>query len=57
MSAISEYESGRLFEFFKHHPDSEKKLISIAKTITKNTLTHLQINGMFLVVLNISHKA
>ena len=45
MSAISEYEGNKLFEFFKHSPDNEKKLISIAKTITKNTLTHLSING------------
>lgn len=45
MSTITEYESGRLLEFFKNHPDNEKKLISIAKTITKNTLTHLQLNG------------
>lgn len=46
MSAISEYEGNKILEFFKHHPDNEKKLISIAKTITKNTLTHLSINGM-----------
>lgn len=45
MSAITEYESSRLLEFFKNHPDNEKKLISIAKTITKNTLTHLALNG------------
>lgn len=45
MAAITEYESGRLLEFFKNHPDNDKKLISIAKTITKNTLTHLTLNG------------
>lgn len=45
MSAISEYEGSKILEFFKHHPDNEKKLISIAKTITKNTLTHLCLNG------------
>lgn len=45
MSLISDYEGSRLMEFFKHHPDNEKKLISIAKTLTKNTLTHLSING------------
>ena len=45
MTAITDYESGRLLEFFKNHPDNEKKLISIAKTITKNTLTHLTLNG------------
>lgn len=32
-------------EFFSHNPDNEKKLIAIAKTITKNTLTHLTMNG------------
>lgn len=45
MSAISEYEGSKILDFFKHNPDNEKKLISIAKTITKNTLTHLSING------------
>lgn len=45
MAAITDYESGRLLEFFRNHPDNEKKLISIAKTITKNTLTHLTLNG------------
>lgn len=45
MAAITEYESSRLLDFFKHQPDNEKKLISIAKTITKNTLTHLSLNG------------
>jgi hypothetical protein len=43
MAAISEYESTRLMEFFSG--ENEKKLISIAKTITKNTLTHLTMNG------------
>jgi hypothetical protein len=46
MSAISEYEGNKILEFFKHNPENEKKLISIAKTITKNTLTHLSVNGM-----------
>lgn len=45
MSAISEYEGNKILEFFKSNPDNEKKLISIAKTITKNTLTHLSTNG------------
>lgn len=45
MSAISEYEGSKILELFKHNADNEKKLISIAKTITKNTLTHLSING------------
>lgn len=47
MATISEYESSRIFEFFKHNADNEKKLISIAKTITKNTLTHLSLNGRY----------
>lgn len=45
MTTITEYESSRLLDFFKNHPDNEKKLIAIAKTITKNTLTHLSLNG------------
>lgn len=45
MASITEYESSRLLDFFKNHPDNEKKLIAIAKTITKNTLTHLSLNG------------
>lgn len=48
MSAISEYEGNKIMEFFKHQPDSEKKVITIAKTITKNTLTHLSLNGKFI---------
>ncbi|CRL00091.1 CLUMA_CG013373, isoform A [Clunio marinus] len=51
MTAISEYESSRLMEFFRHHTDNEKKLISIAKTITKNTLTHLTLNDAYKIVL------
>lgn len=44
-SSITEYESKKLFEFFSSSADTEKKLISVAKTITKNTLTHLSTNG------------
>lgn len=47
MSKISEYEASRVLEFFRTSPETEKKLISIAKTITKNTLTHLAFNGEF----------
>ena len=42
---MNDYEQMRILEFFKHSPENEKKLISIAKTITKNTLTHLAVNG------------
>lgn len=52
MSSISEYEGSKILEFFKHHPDNEKKLISIAKTITKNTLTHLCLNGEINKLIN-----
>ncbi len=45
MSAISEYEGYKILELFTHQPENEKKLISIAKTLTKNTLTHLSLNG------------
>lgn len=45
MGSITEYESSRILEFFRAQPDNEKKLIQIAKTLTKNTLTHLSING------------
>ncbi|KAG5676899.1 hypothetical protein PVAND_006702 [Polypedilum vanderplanki] len=51
MSAISEYEGSRILEFFKSSEENEKKLISIAKTITKNTLTHLSINDAYKIVL------
>jgi hypothetical protein len=51
MSAISEFEGNKILELFKHHPDNEKKLIAIAKTITKNTLTHLSLNDAFKIVL------
>lgn len=49
MATISEYESSRLLEFFKAQPDNEKKLVQIAKTLTKNTLTHLLFNGEILI--------
>lgn len=45
MGSINEYESNQLLDFFKAYPENEKKLISVAKTITKNTLTHLSTNG------------
>lgn len=48
--AISDYEANRILEFFKNHPDNEKKLISIAKVLTKNTLTHLGLNDAFKIV-------
>ncbi|KAL7049077.1 hypothetical protein ACKWTF_003586 [Chironomus riparius] len=51
MSAISEYEGNKILEFFKSNPDNEKKLISIAKTITKNTLTHLSTNDAYKIVI------
>lgn len=53
MTTITEYESSRLLDFFKNHPDNEKKLIAIAKTITKNTLTHLSLNGKRLLGQNL----
>lgn len=45
MSAISEYDGNKILEFFKSSLDNEKKLITIAKILTKNTLTHLSTNG------------
>lgn len=48
--AISDYEANRILEFFKNSPDNEKKLISIAKVLTKNTLTHLGLNDAFKIV-------
>ncbi len=47
MGSITEYEFNRLKEFFGSYQENEKKMIAVAKTITKNTLTHLSANGEF----------